>query len=169
MRREGYDNSSVCVSVCYQANCHILGLYVQNKVPLGFSWQLQPTICVDFVENGLFKSSGDICWPPLPFSLLDELSINERDSDRFIKGLVVCRSSDSSCNSTDSSLLSVDYQLRFLATFFVCTRSADLAIYLPMHDAIQLEHCSRSSTFLSSNLLLVMYIVWSSSKEPLEL
>jgi hypothetical protein len=45
MRRKGYGSRCVCVCVCvclsvyYQANCHILGLYIENKVPLGFSWQ----------------------------------------------------------------------------------------------------------------------------------
>jgi hypothetical protein len=34
-------------------------------------------------------------------SLLDELSIDERDSDRFNSRLVVCRSSDSSCKLLD--------------------------------------------------------------------
>ena len=52
---------SVCLSVCYLSNCHILGLHIENKVPLGFSWQSQHMYCVDFVENALFKSSGDIC------------------------------------------------------------------------------------------------------------
>jgi hypothetical protein len=68
-------------------------------------------ICVHFVENALFKSSGDIqlltMHAPLLSSLLDELSIDERDSDHFISRLV-CRSSDSFCNSTESSRLTVD-------------------------------------------------------------
>jgi hypothetical protein len=63
--------------------------------------------------------------------LLDKLSIDERESDRFISRLVVCRSSDSSSNLTDSSLFTVDYISTTLPnlgfTFFVCTRSADLA------------------------------------------
>ena len=71
--------------------------------------------CVDFVENASFKSSGDICWPPWPSSLLDELSIDKRDSDGFISRLVVRSSSDSSYNLTDSSQITVGYQLRFLA------------------------------------------------------
>jgi hypothetical protein len=40
--------------------------------------------CVDFVENALFKKSGDIHCPPLPSSLLDELSTDERDSNCFL-------------------------------------------------------------------------------------
>jgi hypothetical protein len=61
--RKGYGSRSMCVclSVHYQANCHKLGSYVENKVPLGFPWQSQRMYCVDFVENVLFKSSGDIC------------------------------------------------------------------------------------------------------------
>ena len=83
---------------------------------------------MDFVENASFKSSGDICWPPWPSSLLDELSIDERDSDGFISRIVVCSSSDSSCNVTDSSQIIVGHQLRFLALLcMLCTKSADLA------------------------------------------
>ena len=52
-------------------------------------------------------------------------SIDERDGDRFISRTLVCRSSDSSYNSTDSSLVTVGYRLRFLA--LLGTRSADLA------------------------------------------
>ena len=41
---------------------------------------------------------------------------------------LVCRSSDSSYNLTESSLITVDYQQRFLAcTFFVCNKTADQA------------------------------------------
>ena len=53
--------------------------------------------CVDFVKNASFKSFGDInfadhhAWPS---SLLDEISINERDRNGFISRLVVCSSSD---------------------------------------------------------------------------
>ena len=63
-----------------------------------------------FVENALLKSSGR---PPLPSSLLDELLVNERDSDCFISRRLVCRSSDTrtSYNLTDSSLVTVGYQL----------------------------------------------------------
>jgi hypothetical protein len=88
MHRKGYDSRlvSVCLSVCYHSNCHILGLNVENKVPLGFSWQSQCMYCtcVDFIENASFKTSGDICWSPPPSSLRDELSIDETDSDWFI-------------------------------------------------------------------------------------
>ena len=51
----------VVLCVCYLSNCHILGLYVENKVLLGFPRQSQCMYCVNFVENALFKSSGDIC------------------------------------------------------------------------------------------------------------
>ena len=66
---------------------------------------------VDFVENALFKSSGDIFWPPWPSSLLIELSLDERDSSFLRKQIrpVIC----SSYNSTDSSqvTVTVGYQL----------------------------------------------------------
>ena len=57
------------------------------------------------------------------FSLFVELRIDESDSNRFIR--LLCRSSDSYYNSTDSLLVTVGYQLRFLA--LLCNRSADLA------------------------------------------
>ena len=60
--REGYGSRSVCecvcLSVCYG---YIPHLYVENKVPLGFLWCFQDMHCVAFVENALFKSSGNIC------------------------------------------------------------------------------------------------------------
>ena len=49
---------SVCV--CYRASCYIPVLYVENKIPLGFSSYIQYMHCVDFIENALFKNSGDI-------------------------------------------------------------------------------------------------------------
>ena len=49
------------------------------------------------------------------FLLLDELSMYKGDIDGFFSGRVVYRSSTSSCNSTDSLLIAVDYQLSFLA------------------------------------------------------
>ena len=124
--REGYGSRSVCV--CYRASGYILRLYVENKVPLGFLWHFQDMHCLAFIENALLKSSDDICWPPLSSSLLDELSMDKRDSDGFFSRRLVCKSSDRSYNLTDSSLVIVNYQLRFLPwTFFVCTKSADLA------------------------------------------
>ena len=59
----------------------------------------------------------------LPSSLLDELSIDERDSDGFISRRSVCRSRNSSYNSIDSSLVTVGYQLRYLALLY--TRAAN--------------------------------------------
>ena len=54
---EGYGSRSVCVCVCvcYHASCYIPGLFVANKVPLGFLRHCQGMHCVDFVENTLFK------------------------------------------------------------------------------------------------------------------
>ena len=52
------------------------GLYIENEVPLGFLWHSQGMNCVDFVEN-------------TAFSLLDELSVDKRDSDGFISRRLV--------------------------------------------------------------------------------
>ena len=56
---EGYGSHSMSVSVCYCASCYIPRLYVEKKVLLGFLWHFQDMHCVAFVENTLFKSSGD--------------------------------------------------------------------------------------------------------------
>ena len=98
--------------------------------------------------KALFKSSGDICWSPWPFSLLDELSMDESDSDGLFSRRLVCRSTDSSYDLTDSSLVTEDYQLWFLPlTFFVCTKSADLA-YTYMCTAAYVIACSGINAFL---------------------
>ena len=73
-----------------------------------YSWQGRSALsgiahCVVFIENALFRSFGIICWPLLP-SLLDN-----RDSDG-LKLRPVCRPSNSSYNSTDSSLIIANYQ-----------------------------------------------------------
>ena len=109
----------VCVCVCYHTSCYIPHLRVENKVPLGFLWWFQDNHCVAFVENALFRSSGNICWPPLPSSLLDKFLIDKRDSDGFFSWRLVSRSSDRSYNSNDLSLVIVNCQLRLLPwTFF---------------------------------------------------
>ena len=65
--REGYGTHSVCVcvcvclSVCYHTNCYIPRLYVEIKVALSFLCHFLHMHCVDFVENALFRSYGDIC------------------------------------------------------------------------------------------------------------
>ena len=63
--REGYGSRFVsvyvCVCVCYRASCYIPRLYVESRVPLGFLCCSQRMYCVDFFENALFKSSGEIC------------------------------------------------------------------------------------------------------------
>ena len=48
-------------------------------------------------------------------SLLDELSMEKRDSNGFFSRRLACRTSDGTYNSTDSSLVTVDYQQNFLA------------------------------------------------------
>ena len=132
--REGYGNRSVCVCVCvclsvclcvcYHANCYIPHFFVEIQVSLGFLCCFQRMHCVDFIENALLKSSGDICWSPLPSLLLDQLSEDKRDSDGFFSCRLVCRTSDSSYNSTDSSLVT-DYKQTFMACD--CSKTADKA------------------------------------------
>ena len=69
---------------------------------------------MDFFENALFRSYGDICCASLPSLLLNELSMNERDSDGFFSKRLVCGTSDISYNLTGSSLVMANYQLSFV-------------------------------------------------------
>ena len=107
---ESYGNRSigVCVSVCYRASCYISHVYIENWVPLGFSCCSQCMYCVDFID----KSYGEICWSPLPSSLLDKLFMDKRDSNGFFSRRLTCRTSNMFNHSTDSSLVTVDYQQR---------------------------------------------------------
>ena len=78
---EGYGIRSVCVFVCVcarvrgcvsvpvsvtgHASCYIPHLYkvllgFRVRVRVGFLWRSPRMNCVDFLENALFKSSGDI-------------------------------------------------------------------------------------------------------------
>ena len=59
---EVHVHSRWSTSVCkYRASCYIPHLYVESRVPLGFLCCSQRIYCVDFIENALFKSSGEIC------------------------------------------------------------------------------------------------------------
>ena len=103
-----------------------LVFFVEIQVSLDFPCSFQHMPCVDFTENTLFNSSGDIYWSPLPSSLLGQLLMDKRDSDGFFSSRLVCRTSDSSYNSTDSSLVTIDYQQSFMASdFFVCNKTAN--------------------------------------------
>ena len=55
---------------------------------------------MDLAKNASFKSSGVICWPPLPSSLPEDLSVDKRDSDGFFSTQRVCTLSDSFYNTT---------------------------------------------------------------------
>ena len=73
----------VCVCVCYYTNCYIPRLYVEIKVALSFLCHFLHMHCVDFIENALFRSYGDICWPPLP-SLLFWQTFNEQNRQQWL-------------------------------------------------------------------------------------
>ena len=76
--------------------------------------------CVDFVKNTSFKVLATFAdHHGLLHVLISSRWINET-SDGFTSRIVVCSSSDSSYNLTDTSLISVGYQLHFLA--LLCTR-----------------------------------------------
>ena len=111
----------MCVSVTTLATTYmyLVFFYVVNKVPLSFLWHVLDMYCVDFFENALFWSSGDICCAPLPSLLLNELSTNKRYSDGFFSRRLLCRSCGSSYNSTGSSLVIANCQLKLCVLFVI--------------------------------------------------
>ena len=72
---------------------------------------MQGFCCVALAENASFKSSGIICQSPLLSSLLDELPMDRRDSDRFFSTKLASRPSISSYSKTDLSLITPKWQL----------------------------------------------------------
>ena len=56
---ESYGSGSVCVS--YRASCYICYICIESQVLLGHQYRSQRMCCVDFIENALFESSGNIC------------------------------------------------------------------------------------------------------------
>ena len=119
---KGYDSHSVCMCVCLCLSATTLAaVYLIHTLKVRCCSNRPSTLIstyahyVDFIENALFRSSGDICWLPRPSLLLDQLTMDKRDSDGIFSRRLVCRTSDSTCNSTDSSLITVDYKQRFLA------------------------------------------------------
>ena len=136
---------SVCVCVCYQASRYIPHLYAESLVPLGFLCCSQRMYCVDFVENALFKSYDEICWWPLPSSLLDELSMDKRDNDGFFSRRLVYRTNNESYNLTDSSLVTINYQQCFLAFHLYCVL---LIRYVQGHATYYVIACNCTCAFL---------------------
>ena len=57
--REGYGNRCVCVCVCVCVSVTTLVATYRRKQ--GVIRLFQDMHCVAFIENALFKSSGDIC------------------------------------------------------------------------------------------------------------
>ena len=62
---ESYGSHSVCVclSVCVfvtMLNATYLAFFIEIQVLLGFPYGFQCMHCMDFAENALFKSSGNI-------------------------------------------------------------------------------------------------------------
>ena len=90
----------------YSGSLRLVLNYVENKVPLCIMW-------LKMLCSKVLVTLGD----------QNEAVIVTFQEDECV-GLATC----SSCNSTNSSLVAVDYLLHFLPfTIFVCTKSADLA------------------------------------------
>jgi hypothetical protein len=104
--------------------------------------------CVDLPENALFSSYGVICVQPLPSTLPGELSMERMNISGLFSRYEVCSFSDSCYNS---SLVTVDYQLSFLA--ILCTRSADLAC---MH-VVLIRNIVQSVLVLMRILVVTLY------------
>ena len=54
--------------------------------------------CVYFVDNTFVWKFWQLCWTPLSFLLLDQLTMDKKDSDGFFSRRLVCRTSNRSYN-----------------------------------------------------------------------
>ena len=111
---------------------------------------------VALAENALFTSYDEICLPPLPSTLPEELSMDKRNSSELFLSRRVCTLSDSFCRMTDSSLFSVNELISFLAWLHMSCAS-----WPDTHG--NAAHCtiaySVHSCDYSSSLQQYMYIV----------
>ena len=132
----------VSVYVFYHASCCMPHLYTGNNVPLSFLHRFLLMHCVDFAENTLFRSSGDIkfCWSPLPSLLFDRLSMDKTDSDGFFSRWIVYRSSDRFYTSTGSSLAIVN-----LSATLLDLNCAELASCKCMWSVTMKHSCAKPS------------------------
>ena len=95
---------SVCASVCLSVTTKS-ATYLVYTSKTRCHRILYGRFCrVAFAENALFKSYGVIYWSLPPSLLPNDVSIDKRDSNNFFSTQRVCVSSDSSKNTTDSSL-----------------------------------------------------------------
>ena len=91
--------------------------FVKIQVLLGFLCCFYICI-VDFAET-LYQKFWQHLLITSASLLLGQLSVDKQDSDGFFSSRLVCRTSNSSYNSTDSSLVTVDYQQSFVASDFL--------------------------------------------------
>ena len=140
---KGYGSHFVCecVCICYHASyyihVHVPRLYVENKVPLNFLWRVVDMYCIDFFEYASFESYAYLLTTSAFFAI-DQLSMDKRDSHGFSSRRLVCRTSDSPSNLTDSSLITVNLQKRFLACNTQCV--AKLPIRHMPHATCHMPH-----------------------------
>ena len=96
----------VCVSVCLSVTTKSAAyLFIhRNQGVMGFFTVFSRFCRVGFAENASFKSYGVIFWSLPPSSLPNDILMDKRDSNNFFSTREVCMYSDSSQNTTASSL-----------------------------------------------------------------
>jgi hypothetical protein len=105
---KGYGSYSMSVCLLLRYRLHPLFISLEDGVK-GSLWRFN---CVDLPENALFSSYGIIYVELLPSTLPGEFSMERMNISGLFSTYKACGFSDS---STNSSLVIVGYQLRFLA------------------------------------------------------
>ena len=82
-----------------------MGFFVTGFYNMGKS--IIYTLGMGLVENSMLQCSGIACLSPQPSSLINELSMDRRDSNDFYSIQTVCLFSNSSCSTTDPILIQV--------------------------------------------------------------
>ena len=115
---EGYGSHCVCVSVCLSVTTLAATNLVHKsqvrryKVLYGISNACTMWISLKMLCSPVLASFAFSCCLHDKFSII--YWMNNRDSDGFFQEGLVCMSSDSSYNSTSSSLIIANCQQRFL-------------------------------------------------------
>ena len=122
--RKGYSSRSVIVSVCVSVT-----MLTATYLVFSSKFTCHLAFCAAFKVYIMWISAKTLCSKVMA-TFGDHLCLlcflDKRDSDGFFWSRLVRRTTNSSYNSTDSSLVVVEYQQSFVAcNFFVCNKTVD--------------------------------------------
>ena len=129
-------------------------------MPLGFLFCSQHVLCGFCCKCFVRKFWQDLLIMPLPSLFLDELTMDKRDSGCFFSKRLACRTNDRSYNLTDSTLVTVDYQQRFLA-LCMCSKTDQACAHVHGHvcDSASSEYQCLNLHICISHMTVMWFMV----------